>query len=76
MLGGLAGVVICDGYTPHPSFVKTRDGPGRVVLTNYGAMHGAHSCKHSRTTGLAEVLHLCVINIANMAYAALLNTRE
>jgi transposase len=34
LLGDFAGIVMCDGYASYPSFVKKRDGPGRVVLAN------------------------------------------
>jgi transposase len=34
LLGDYSGVVMCDGYSSYPSFVRGRDGPGDLVLAN------------------------------------------
>lgn len=34
LLGDYSGVVMCDGFSSYPSFVRGRDGPGDMVLAN------------------------------------------
>jgi transposase len=34
LLGDSSGVVMCDGFSSYPSFVKGREGPGELVLAN------------------------------------------
>ena len=34
LLGDYSGVVMCDGFSSYPSFVRKRDGPGDLVLAN------------------------------------------
>jgi transposase len=34
MLGDYSGIVMCDGYSSYPAFVKRRDGPNDLVLAN------------------------------------------
>ena len=34
LLGDYSGVVMCDGFSSYPSFVRGRDGPGDLVLAN------------------------------------------
>jgi len=34
LLGDYSGIVMCDGFSSYPSFVRGRDGPGNLVLAN------------------------------------------
>jgi transposase len=34
LLGDYSGIVMCDGFSSYPSFVRRRDGPGDLVLAN------------------------------------------